>query len=636
VDDTINDDFDSRSEFAHVRNTVQRNFRLRQYSLDVGGRHYDISIRQKIFDHKVDSYSLQLRGDVTFTVSSPDPLDGQRWNLVLTPKRLPINYSADAIEDAVSTAEGNGQSAVATASTYFNSRNVIYDANVELDSAVKNVGYRATDVAAAADPALNNAIDQVLNAPQTIYSQYVPEAVNQWGNLLGSYGSALVSFDKQRNAQFYMSTRKGSGFSNPGTDRPLVDTESHQWSFHQPIVSYTTYWPFLLGLCGLEAHVNSFLEGSFQAGADTCFDGLPTSAYVRGNLSFSIAAGGGFGCQLIVASASAGLDASLNEILEFGSDVQAVPPAVNAYVNLYSSVTFNAYFRTRVLFWRHRWSKTVAKTTVFQRTASYQLLPRFPDVDLCSMWQPEDPGIDSDDDPANSFASNDCDTVRCTPNYRPCPEFGTTGSCVTAYTSQVPGSVIRYPNHNDSNVTIQNKYGSCAGTFCWWRAWRSDYHQGLDLWAPRGTPIYPAIGGYVVGGRAAEVNPSGISVFIRSPVNDPFTGQRLELFHGYMHLDSLAPGVGPAVRAARGDLYVPPDAVVGYAGHTGTQNNACNQAHTHFRLYRNVRGQNTNYDTKNWFDHPTPDWSTTANCPPPPSASTAPPPPPPSGTPTKV
>lgn len=623
VDPVINDDFDNRSQWLHARNAVQKNYRLRQYSVDVGGRHYEVAIRQKIFDHKVDLYALQLRGDVTFTITSPDPLDGQNWTLILTPKRLPIGYSADAIEPSVSAAEGNGQSAVATQSAFFNSRNVIYDANVELDSAVKSVGYRATDVAAVADPALNNAIDQMLTTPQTLYSQYSVDAASHWGDLLGSYGSGVVSFDKRRSSQFFMKTRSSSGYSNPGVDRPLIDTEGHQWSFHQPLASYTTYWPFLAGVCGLEARMSSFLEGSFQAGADSCFEGMPTSAYVRGSLSFSLAAGGGFGCQLIVASASAGLDASLSETVEFGSDLQAVPPAINAYVNMYSSLAFNAYFRTRVLFWRSQWSNTVAKTTVFQRTTSYKLLPNFPDVDLCSLWTPNDPTIDEEEDPALTFASTDCNTVTCAGVSRSCPEFGVTTACISPWAVQVPGSVIRYPNRSDTSVTIQNKTNSCVGTFCAWRPWRCDYHQGLDLYAPRGTPIYPAIGGYVIGGRASEVNAGGISVFIRSPVTDNVKGP-MQLVHGYMHLDSLTPGIGPAVRNQKGDLVVTSDILIGYAGHTGTRQNACHQAHTHFRLYRDDRGQHANYDTKNWFSSPTPDWVTTADCPPPPPCTPAP------------
>src|SRR5262249_29488782 len=50
----------------------------------------------------------------------------------------------------------------------------------------------------------------------------------------------------------------------------------------------------------------------------------------------------------------------------------------------YSSMSFSAYFKVRVLFWSHKWQKTLANTRIFQREVDYQLAPGFPDIDLCS------------------------------------------------------------------------------------------------------------------------------------------------------------------------------------------------------------------------------------------------------------
>jgi hypothetical protein len=176
-----------------------------------------------------------------------------------------------------------------------------------------------------------------------------------------------------------MSTRSSSGFSNQGTDRPLLDADSVSWTFRQPIIHYSQTFPFLAGICGLNVNVDSYIAGSFQASTNTCFDGVPVSASASGSLSFVLEAGGGFGCNIIIASASAGLQSHVAEKLEFGSSVQAVPPALNAYLRLYTELDFDAFFKVRVLFWSHKWEKQLTHTILFQREVDKQVLPRVPD-----------------------------------------------------------------------------------------------------------------------------------------------------------------------------------------------------------------------------------------------------------------
>lgn len=89
-------------------------------------------------------------------------------------------------------------------------------------------------------------------------------------------------------------------------------------------------------------------------------------------------------------------------------------------------------------------------------------------------------------------------------------------------------------------------------------------HAGLDLMAPRGTPVRPAAPGTVR--RAGESTNGGISVTI---VGDD--GRR----YFYAHLDSLAPGLE---RGARVEV----DTVIGYVGNTG--NAAATAPHLHFEV----------------------------------------------------
>ncbi|HYP53092.1 MAG TPA: M23 family metallopeptidase [Pyrinomonadaceae bacterium] len=100
-----------------------------------------------------------------------------------------------------------------------------------------------------------------------------------------------------------------------------------------------------------------------------------------------------------------------------------------------------------------------------------------------------------------------------------------------------------------------------------WHAGRSGgrLHEGQDIFAPRGTPVYSATEGYVV--RLGENSLGGNVVFVLG------AGGRS---YYYAHLDSHAPGL------AVGD-YVTTETLLGHVGTSG--NAAGTPPHLHFGVY---------------------------------------------------
>jgi murein DD-endopeptidase MepM/ murein hydrolase activator NlpD len=88
-------------------------------------------------------------------------------------------------------------------------------------------------------------------------------------------------------------------------------------------------------------------------------------------------------------------------------------------------------------------------------------------------------------------------------------------------------------------------------------------HDGVDIFAPRGTPVHAAAAGTV---RFAGATPrGGWTVWIRSAGWDVW----------YTHLDAIAPGL-------REGMAVGPDALVGWVGNTG--NASGSPTHLHFEV----------------------------------------------------
>jgi len=92
-------------------------------------------------------------------------------------------------------------------------------------------------------------------------------------------------------------------------------------------------------------------------------------------------------------------------------------------------------------------------------------------------------------------------------------------------------------------------------------------HQGVDMFAKRGTPIFSATDGFVV--RTGTNELGGIIVFVMGK-----GGVR----YYYAHLDSIAKGIEVGKE-------VTTDTVLGFVGNTG--NAVGTPPHLHFGMYRN-------------------------------------------------
>lgn len=90
-------------------------------------------------------------------------------------------------------------------------------------------------------------------------------------------------------------------------------------------------------------------------------------------------------------------------------------------------------------------------------------------------------------------------------------------------------------------------------------------HDGVDIFAERGTPIYAAVPGYVI--RVGEGDLGGMYVWTIGA-----GGRR----YYYAHLDSYADGI------ERGDE-VTQDTIIGYVGNSG--NASTTPSHLHFGIY---------------------------------------------------
>lgn len=101
-----------------------------------------------------------------------------------------------------------------------------------------------------------------------------------------------------------------------------------------------------------------------------------------------------------------------------------------------------------------------------------------------------------------------------------------------------------------------------------WRLGRSralSMHDGVDLVAPRGTPVHAASDGIVIGARAN----GGYGNWIR-------IDHQGDLSTIYAHLSRFAPGIKAGARVSRG-------ALIGYVGNTGRSTGP----HLHFELLSN-------------------------------------------------
>lgn len=129
--------------------------------------------------------------------------------------------------------------------------------------------------------------------------------------------------------------------------------------------------------------------------------------------------------------------------------------------------------------------------------------------------------------------------------------------------------------HNtELRISIQNvRKSQIADT---WGEIRSSgrTHEGIDIFAIRGTPVFSVTDAYVV--LAGQNQLGGNVVFI--------VGKGGVRFY-YAHLDSIANGIKPGIK-------VTPDTVLGFVGNTGNAEGT--PPHLHFGMH--INGAQNPYD----------------------------------------
>lgn len=119
----------------------------------------------------------------------------------------------------------------------------------------------------------------------------------------------------------------------------------------------------------------------------------------------------------------------------------------------------------------------------------------------------------------------------------------------------------------DSVLTLPLRTTRVKRVYDSWEADRSGgrKHQGQDLFAPRGTPVYSATSGYVT--RIGENRLGGLTVWIVG------AGRRV---YYYAHLDRYPDSL-------RANDWVDTGTVIGYVGTTGNARGG--KPHLHFGVY---------------------------------------------------
>lgn len=387
----------------------------RRFTVTVANKVYEVEAREVVFDERVNpscTDELRMDRDLVFEVRRREP-DGSSWTVLATPRRVAVSALDQAALNAGATEPGvpgqlGGPGALALAP------NVHLSADVELASAVRAGAHGQEELEIPSNPAMHAAFDGVSALP----GAYRERALDDRGvPLLRSSpssfsraapaGNASALFDVARWTDMYLDTRRGkAGWSTPGRDRPILESTEKHLRFRRQIVDHTVRFPFLAGICGFEATFNSHVEGRFEAKKRTCFDGLHVLE-AHGHIDAVAAAGSGFGCNVLVASASAGLEASAKVRARFDTKVVTAPPALRAHVSTHVVLAFNGYFKTRVLFWARKWEATIAEREILNAERTIELAPLGPaPLTLCD--GAPDPGGTCDDPSATCDVTGRC------------------------------------------------------------------------------------------------------------------------------------------------------------------------------------------------------------------------------------
>lgn len=153
---------------------------------------------------------------------------------------------------------------------------------------------------------------------------------------------------------------------------------------------------------------------------------------------------------------------------------------------------------------------------------------------------------------------------------RQTPEWRAEYALRRAYRDLFPEFLAAVPSERDGVVLMPVEGVTLSQVSDTWGAARSEgrSHEGTDIFAPEGTPVYAATPGYV---QRIGSNPVGGNIV--SVIGG--AGTR----YYYAHLSRFAENL-------REGQYVTPETVLGYVGNTG--NAEATPPHLHFGIYAGI------------------------------------------------
>lgn len=379
----------------------------RTYTLSFGPSQYQVKALQTKHTERALVASSGLRlgfaADMRFEISVLTPgqpgIGDARWVIGAKPRRSFISCQFDA-----PMLEAINQEAQTSTTLTTSDCDAAYSSEVQFDYARTESLPGATEMMAPANEATDEALRQVLPSATPYVSDAEPEAWDVHGDVRsrvadGTFGEIA---DMDRVSRFFLKGHDIGDYSDPATERPLLSsfsprvpdqlgifpTNGQSWKYDHTIIDQHARFPVLAGICGVEVYLKSTIGGSVDYGVQSCFDGWVQSLTQHGKLSFDLTAGAGGYCNIIVASASAGLSAGVTTAVEFNSRVDTLPPALVANVDEYAEIRFSAYFQTRILFWSKRWEKPFVARRMWQRGYEHRLTERVSAPQLCNPGVP--------------------------------------------------------------------------------------------------------------------------------------------------------------------------------------------------------------------------------------------------------
>lgn len=375
----------------------------RTYNLSVGDSQYEVKALQTARTERQIAGDLNLRigfsADMRFEIrvlTPGDPSIGDaQWVVKAQPKRHFINCSFD--DATLEQINITGQPA--SSSTPQDCEGT-YSQAVQFSSASTISLPGAAEIKSPTNEVLDEAMYQTFPQGLPYHTDAEFEAYDVNGSVLGRVedGTFGTVADLDRNARFFLKARDVSAYSDGTAERGLFSTaevrvpdelstsytNTRRWTIKPITRDIRVRWPLLAGICGIEAFVRTSAGGSVTAQNTQCFNGMVQSTRVNGNVALEAAAGAGGYCNIIVASASAGMTAGVKTAVEFSSTFENLPPAILASVNAYAEARFAAYFQVRILFWSRRWEKPFLARRVWQRGYTHRVVETVSAPELCN------------------------------------------------------------------------------------------------------------------------------------------------------------------------------------------------------------------------------------------------------------